>query len=170
MREQWQLHCTHQSSWVNTVEWACVLYGHHIQNDWVKLQICITFCIKLKHSSVETIWIIQKATPKGNFITSMWPLMHHISYRFSGKTSNQSSRWLSPPIVQVWRPVTSGFFPKLKSPLKGKRFQMTVNEIQENRTGQLIAIGRTVWGPKVPTLKGTEMSLSYVSCFLYLLQ
>ena len=24
------------------------------------------------------------------------------------------------------------------------------------------------WGPKVPTLKGTEMSLSYVQCFLYL--
>ena len=34
-------------------------------------------------------------------------------------------------------------FPKLKSPLKGKRFQ-EVNEIQENITGQLIAIGRTV--------------------------
>ena len=25
---------------------------------------------------------------------------------------------------------------------------------------------RTVWGPKVPTLKGTETSLSYVQCFL----
>ena len=34
-------------------------------------------------------------------------------------------------------------FPKLKSPLKGKRFQ-TVDEIQENMTGQLMAIGRTV--------------------------
>ena len=31
----------------------------------------------------------------------------------------------------------------LKSPLKGKRFQ-TINEIQENMTGQLTAIGRTV--------------------------
>ena len=34
--------------------------------------------------------------------------------------------------------------------------------------GQLMAIGRTVWGPKVPTLKGTEVSLSCVQCFLYL--
>ena len=34
-------------------------------------------------------------------------------------------------------------FPKLKSHLKGKRFQ-TVNEIQENTTGQLLATGRTV--------------------------
>ena len=39
--------------------------------------------------------------------------------------------------------------------------------IQKNMTGQLMAIGRTVWGPKVPTLKGTEASLSYVPCFLY---
>ena len=58
-------------------------------------------------------------------------------------------------------------FPKLKSPFKGKGFQ-TVNEIQENMMGQLMVIGRTVWGPKVPTLKGTEASLSYVQCFLYL--
>ena len=34
--------------------------------------------------------------------------------------------------------------------------------------GQLMAIGRTVGGPKVPSLKGTEGSLSYVQCFLNL--
>ena len=34
-------------------------------------------------------------------------------------------------------------FPKLKSPLKGKRFQ-TISEIQESMTGQLMMIGRTV--------------------------
>ena len=34
-------------------------------------------------------------------------------------------------------------FPKLKSPLKEKRFQIT-DEIQENTTGQLMAVGRTV--------------------------
>ena len=58
-------------------------------------------------------------------------------------------------------------FLKLKPPLKGKRFQ-TVNKFQENKTGQLMTIRRTVWGPKGPTLKGTEVSLSYVQCFLYL--
>ena len=58
-------------------------------------------------------------------------------------------------------------FPKLKSPLKGKRFQ-AMGEIQENITGQLMVNGRTVWDPKVPTLKGTEVSLSYVQCFLCL--
>ena len=33
---------------------------------------------------------------------------------------------------------------------------------------KLTAIGQTVWGPKVPTLKGTEASLSYIQCFLNL--
>ena len=58
------------------------------------------------------------------------------------------------------------FVPQLKSPLKGKRFQ-TISEIQENTTGQLMVIGRIMWGPKVPTLRRTEVSLSYVQCFLY---
>ena len=40
-------------------------------------------------------------------------------------------------------------------------------EIQENTTGQWMAIG-TVWGSKVSTWKGTEVSLSCVQCFLYL--
>ena len=40
-------------------------------------------------------------------------------------------------------PCDSCLFPKLKSPLKGKRFQ-TMDEIQENTTGQLMTIGRAV--------------------------
>ena len=64
-------------------------------------------------------------------------------------------------------PCNFWLFPKLKSPLKGKRFQ-TVDEIQENMTGQLMVTRRTVWSPKVPTLKGTEVSLSCAQCFLYL--
>ena len=41
-------------------------------------------------------------------------------------------------------------------------------EIQKNTTGQLMEIGRIVWGPKVPSLKETEVFLSYVQRFLYL--
>ena len=40
----------------------------------------------------------------------------------------KSPRWLSPLTAQIW------LFPKLKSPLKGKRFQ-TINEIQEKYDG-----------------------------------
>ena len=55
---------------------------------------------------------------------------------------------------------------KLKSPLKWKTFQ-TLDEIQKNMSGLLMAIGRTVWDLKVPPLKWTEAPLSYVQCFLY---
>ena len=37
----------------------------------VEQQICIKFCIKLEHSSFETIWMIQKATGMGD-----WQLHH----------------------------------------------------------------------------------------------
>ena len=69
----------------------------------------------------------------------------------------------SPDLV----PCDFWLFPKLKSPLKGKKCQ-TIDKIQENTMGQLMAIGRTMWSPKVSTLKGTEVSLSYLQDFLYL--
>ena len=82
---------------------------------------------------------------------------------FFGKTSNHTgdSATYSPDLV----PCDFWIFPKLKSPLKGKRFQ-TIGEFQENTMGQLMAIERTVWGSKEPTLKGTEVSLSCVQYFL----
>ena len=46
-------------------EWACVLCGRRIQNDWVEQQICIKFCMKLEHSLVESVWMIQKTTAMG---------------------------------------------------------------------------------------------------------
>ena len=67
----------------------------------------------------------------------------------------------SPDLV----PCNFWLFLKLKSPLKGMRFQ-TVNEIQENTMRQLMAIGRRVWGPKVLTFRGTEVSLSYYNVFV----
>ena len=102
----------------------------------------------------------------GNFITTTHPLMHHVTCSFLVK--HQITQVTQPPCSPELVPCDFWLFPKLKSPLKGKRFQ-TIDEIQENTTGQLMTIGRTVWGPKVPTLKGTEVSLSYVQCFLYLL-
>ena len=85
--------------------------------------------------------------------------------KFFGKTSSHPGDLApySPDLV----PCNFWLFPKLKSSLRGKRFQ-TIDEIQENVKGQLMVIERTVWGPKVPTLKVTEASLSYVQCTLYL--
>ena len=128
------------------------------------------FCVKLEHSSTETTQMIQKATAMGNWWLAALSQQHaHSSVmsfaEFFSKTSNHpgDSAPYSPDLV----PCNFWLFPKLKLPSKGKRFQ-TVDEIQDNTTGQLMAIGRTVWSPKVPTLKGTEVSLSYVQCFLYL--
>ena len=90
--------------------------------------------------------------------------MHHIL--FFGETSSDPGD--SAPFWPRFGALYLLHFPKLKWPLKENRFQ-TIDEIQENTMGQLMAIGKTIWGPKVPTLKGTEASLSYVQCFLYLI-
>ena len=58
-------------------------------------------------------------------------------------------------------------FPKTKITLEREEIS-DVNEIQKNTTGQLMAIGRTVWDPKVPIFKGTEVSLPRVQCFWHL--
>ena len=98
-----------------------------------------------------------------------WKLHHN---NRSAHASHLKQRFLvKHQITQVTQPHYSPdlalcdfwLFPKLKSPLKGKKFQ-TVYESQ----GQLMVFGRTLWGHKVPTLKGTEASLSYVQCFLCL--
>ena len=132
----------------------CTVWPLH-QNDWVsRAWIYIKFCIKLEHSFMEIIWMIQKTKAMGNwwlgsFIMTSCLLMHHISC--SSVVKHHITRWLSPSTAPLV-PFNFWLFPKLKSPLKGKRFQ-TLNEIQENITGQLMAIGRTLWHPKVPTLK-----------------
>ena len=60
---------------------------------------------------------------------------------FFGETSNHPGD--SAPHSPDLAPRNFWLFPKLKSSLKGKRFQ-TIDESQENTMGQLMAIGRTV--------------------------
>ena len=106
--------------------------------------------------------------------TSDWQLHHdnmpahasHLMQNFLVK--HQITQVTRLPYSPDLQPCDPWLFPKLKSPLKGKRFQ-TIDEIQENTVGQLMATGRSVWSSKVPTLKGTEASLPHVQCFLYLL-
>ena len=99
--------------------------------------------------------MIQKASAMGN-----WWLAASSQHRacscilscaeFFGETSNHPGD--SGPLQPRFDALDFWLFPKLKSPLKGKRFQ-TIDEIQENTMGQLMAIERTVWGPKVPTFE-----------------
>ena len=105
----------------------------------VEQQICIKFCIKLEHSSMETIRMIQKATAMGNW----WLQLHHdnmpthasrLMQSFLAK--HQITQVTQPPYNPGLAPCDFCLFPKWKSSLKGKRFQ-TINDIQENTMGQL---------------------------------
>ena len=136
----------------------------------VEQLICNKFCIKLEHSSAETIWMTQKALAMGNWWLAASSQQCACSCITShaecfGKTSNHTGDWA--PLQPRFGTLQLLDFPKLKSSLKGKRFQ-TIDEIQENTKGQLMAIRRTMWGPKVPTWKGTKVSLSYIQGLLYL--
>ena len=136
----------------------------------VEQWICFRLCIKLAHSSTETIRVIQKATAMGNWwltaLSRHAPV--HVSHLLqSFLVKHQITQATQPLHSPDLAPHDFWLFPKLKSPLKGNRFQ-AVDEIQENTKGQLMAIGRTLWGPKELTLKGTEASLTYVQCFLYI--
>ena len=74
------------------MEWACVLCGCHIQNDWVEQRICITFSVELEHSSAETSWMIQKPAAMGKWwLTASSQHAHSFIMshaEFFGKISN----------------------------------------------------------------------------------
>ena len=120
----------------DAVEWAHVLCGCHIQNDWARramnlhhiLHWAWTFLHRNYSDDSEVCSYGQLVI--GNFITTMSPL----TQRFFCETSSHPGDLApySPDLV----PWDFWLFPKLKSPLKGKRFQ-TVSEIQKNSTGQL---------------------------------
>ena len=137
----------------------------------VKQWICIRFYMKLECSFMQTIGWFRRPQL---WASGDWQLYHNnmpahascLVQRFFCKISNHPGD-SAPLFSRDLVPCDFWLFPKLKSPLKGKRFQ-TINKIQENMTGQLMVIERTVWGPKVPTLRGIEVSLSYVQYVLYL--
>ena len=154
---------------VDAIEWACVLCGHHIQNDWMNRAMKlyqILLCTKLEHSSVETVCMYQKAAAMGTWrlAAASWHRAHSCIMscaEFFIETSNYSGD--SVPYSPDLAPCDFWLFPKLNSPLKGKRFQ-TIDEIQENRMEQLMA---TVWGPRVLR---HHCPVYTISCNLYLLQ
>ena len=77
------------------------------------------------------------ATGIGSFITTTRQLVHHLSCRVLWATSNHQGD-SAPTTAQIWH-CDFWLFPKLKSLLKGKRFQ-TLDKTQENKKGQLMAI------------------------------
>ena len=171
MHEQWWLHCT--SQWKQQTQLNKHVYSVAVHSKWMreesnKSSSNFALSLNIPHQKLfGWFWRLQL------WATGDWQLHHHnipthalhLVQRFLAKYQiTQVSQPLCTPNLAPW---DFWLYPKLKSPLKGKRFQ-TINEIQKNMMGLLMAVGRTVWGPKVPTLKGTEASLSCVQCFLFL--
>ena len=110
----------------------------------IEQEVCIKFYIKLEHSSVETIQIIQKSSAVGNWWLAASSqqcartcIMSHAEC-FS-KTSNHPDD-SAPPESQIWGPVTSAFFQNWNH-LQAEREEISgCHEIQENMTGQQMAI------------------------------
>ena len=111
----------------------CTVWPSH--SKWLsRAKIYIKFSVKPEHSSMETIQMIQEAATMDNWwlAASSRQCAHScITARadFLGETSNHPghSAPYSPDLV----PCNFWLFPKLKSPLKRKRFQ-TTDEIKEN--------------------------------------
>ena len=145
------------------VEWACVLCGHLIENDWANLsnEPASTFALSLNIPLGKLLGWFRRPQL---WTAGDWQLHHDNMLAYTSRLT-QSFLVKHPGDSVSLQPrfgaLSSWLFPKLKSILKGKRFQ-TTDKIQEN-------IGQTVWGSKVSTLKGTEASLSYVQCFFCIL-
>ena len=80
-------------------------------------QICIKFCLKLERSSMETIWMIQKASAMGNWWLApssrqcaCWCITSHVE--FFGETSNHPGD--SGPLEPRFGDMQLQAFPKTK--------------------------------------------------------
>ena len=148
---------------VNAIEWACVLCGRHI---WVSRATNL-------YQILHLVWIFLR----GNYLddskaaamsywwlaaSSQHNLLHHVLCRVFGETSNHPGD----SVPQQSRYGALWLLAFLKTKITFEREEI-LDLRWDSEKYHRAADWRTVWGPKVPTLKGT-LSLSYVQCFLYL--
>ena len=127
----------------------------------VEQWICIKFYVRLEHFSMEIIPVIQKAASMSNWwlAASLQNIPTHASHLVQNfLVKHQITQVTLPPYSWYLLPWNFWLFPKLKSPLKGKISDCWWDS-RKYDGDQLIVIRRTVWGPKLLTLKGTEGSL-----------
>ena len=165
--EQWRLYYTSQWGWLT-------LLSKHVWLSHLKWlsensnKSASNFTLTLNISPRKLFeWFRRPSNGQlviRNFNMTVCPL----SCRVFCKTSNHAgdSDPYSPHLVLC----DFRLFPKLKSPLKGKRFQ-TVDEIQENTTGQLRRLGKPCEVPRCLLWRGLRChcSMYNVSCTLSLL-
>ena len=123
---------------VDTTKWACVLRGHHIQSDWasraMNLHKILYYAWTLFHGnySDDLVGCSYGQLVIGSFIMTM-----HLCITSPAEflAKDQITQVTQPPYSPDLVPCNFWLFPKLKSPLKRKRFH-TINENQENTMGQ----------------------------------
>ena len=160
---------------VEASEWACVLCGHCIPNDWVEQGICIKFCIKLEHFSTETIQMIQKAAAMGNWwwAASSWQCTRsRVTSCAEFLAQHQITQVTQPLYCPDLAPCDFQLLPKLKSPLKGKRFQTIDERFRKIWQGSWWQLGELCEVPRCLPSRGLRCHCPVysVSCILYLLQ
>ena len=148
----------------------------HSKWQGVEQQTCIKFCIKLEHSSTETLWMIHKAFRGNATAMDNWWLAASSQQcinscitsctEFFRKTSNHLGD--SAPLQPRFGTLQLLAFPKTNITLKGKRSQ-TIDEIQENTTGQLMAMGELCEVPRCLLWRGLRCRcpLYNVSCIFF---
>ena len=145
MHEQWQLHCAGQWGWQMplTEHVYCVAIAFKIiegVEQWISSNFVLSLSIPLQKLLRWPRKLQLRAT--GNCQLHHDDMLAHASclmQRFL--VNSQITQVTQPPYSPDLGPCDFSLFSKLKSPLKGKRFQ-TANEIRENKTMQLIVIGR----------------------------
>ena len=137
----------------------------------MRSKICIKFCVKLEHSSAETICRWPRL-----WTADDWQLHHnnvpaHASHliQFFGETTDHPSN--SAPYSPDLVPWDFWLFPKPKSPLKGKRLQMLMR-FRKIWWGSWWWLGELYEAPRWFLWRGLRhhCPMSNVSCISYLLQ
>ena len=162
---------------VDTIELVCVLCGCCIQNDWVsRAESAPNFVLSLNIPPWKLFKQFRRLQlwATGSFTMTTHLLMHHISRSFLAK--HQIPQLAQPSYSPDFVFCDFWLLPKLKSPLKGKRFQ-TISEIQESMTGQLMATGRTVksqgacfegdWGVIIPCTMFPVSCIFFNKCLYF---
>ena len=165
-------------------EWACVLCGHCIQmTAWEQQRICIKFHVKLKHSSTETIQMVQKAAAMGNWRSeaSSWQCASSCIMsraEFLGETPNQpaDSASLQPRFGTLWLlafPTSKITFEREEIPehwWNSGKFNRTVNGYWENCVRSQSAYSEGDWDTVVLCTMFLVSCIFFNKCLFFMLR